>query len=47
MQLGGNISNLQQQAAQAGAQNSVAQANIWGNVASDFGGMGYNYFNKG
>ncbi|HHZ97356.1 MAG TPA: hypothetical protein EYN67_17835 [Flavobacteriales bacterium] len=46
MQLGGNISNLQQQAAQAGASNSMAQANIWGNVASDFAGLGYNYLNK-
>jgi hypothetical protein len=47
MQLGGNISALQQQAAQAGASNSLAQANIWGNMASDLGGMANNYFNKG
>ncbi len=47
MQLGGNISALQQQAARAGANNSINQANIWGNVASDFGAMGFDYFNKG
>ena len=47
MQLGGNISALQQQAAQAGAANSLAQANIWGNVAQDVGSLGYDYFNKG
>ena len=47
MQLGGNISALQQQAAMAGANNSINQANIWGNVASDFGAMGFDYFNKG
>ena len=46
MGLGQNISNLQQQAAQAGASNSLAQANIWGNVAKDFGSMGFNYFNR-
>ena len=44
--LGGNISNLQQQAAQAGAQNSLAQANIWGNTASTLGALGYDYFNR-
>ena len=33
--LGGNISNLQQQAGQARASNYLAQANIWGNMAKD------------
>lgn len=46
MQLGGNISALQQQAGQAAAANSLAQGNIWGNVASDFAGLGYDYFNR-
>lgn len=44
--LGQGISSLQQQAAQAGAANSIAQGNIWGNVAQDFGSMGYDYFNR-
>ena len=42
--LGGSISALQQSGAQAGAANALAQANIWGNVVSDVGGMGMNYF---
>jgi len=47
MQLGGSVSALQQQAAQAGAANSLAQGNIWGNVASDLGAIGMDYYNKG
>ncbi len=44
--LGQGMSALQQQAGAAQAQNALAQGNIWGNVASDFGGMAYNYFNR-
>lgn len=44
--LGGNISALQQQAAQAGAANSLARGNIWGNVASDVGAIGMDYYNR-
>jgi hypothetical protein len=47
MQSGGNISALQQQAGQAAASNSLAQGNIWGNVASDFAGLATDYFNRG
>lgn len=47
MQSGGNISALQQQAGQASAANSLAQGNIWGNVAGDLGSIGYDYFGKG
>lgn len=48
MGLGQNISALQQQAGQAQAQNSLAQANIWGNVTQDIGSLAYDYFgNKG
>jgi len=44
MQLGGNISALQQQSAQAGAQNALAQGNIWGNVVQDVGALAYDRF---
>jgi len=44
MQLGSNISGLQQQSAQAGAQNQLAQANIRGNTLGTVGGMASNYF---
>lgn len=47
MNTGQNISVLQQQAGQAQAQNKLAQANIWGNVATDLGGLAYNYANTG
>ena len=46
MQLGGNISALQQQAGQAQAANSIAQGNIWGNVTKDLGSATYDYFNN-
>lgn len=46
MGLGQGISALQQQAGQAQAANSLAQGNIWGNMASDFGGMAYSHFNR-
>lgn len=44
MQLGGNISNLQQQSAQAGAQNQLTQGNIWGNTVGTLGGLASDYF---
>ena len=44
MQLGSNISALQQQSAQAGAQNQLAQANIWSNAAGTVAGIGSDYF---
>lgn len=47
MQSGSNISALQQQAGQAGAQNSLAQANIWGNTAGTLGGLAYDYSKTG
>jgi hypothetical protein len=47
MQLGGNVSALQQQAGQARAANSLAQGNIWGNVIQDVGALGYDYFGRG
>lgn len=43
MQLGHNISGLQQQAGQARAQNQIAQGNIWGNVISDVTSLGANF----
>lgn len=46
MGLGQNISVLQQQSGQAQAANSLAQGNIWGNVASDIGSLGYDYLNQ-
>lgn len=46
MGLGSGISALQQQAGQARAQQQLAQGNIWGNVASDFGGLAYKYLNQ-
>lgn len=46
MQLGGNISALQQQAAQAGAANSIAQANIWGNTVGDLAGAFGRYMDQ-
>lgn len=45
-QLGGNVSLLQQQAAQAQAANQLAQANIFGNTAGTIAGLGADYFNK-
>ncbi len=45
--LGQNISALQQQSGQAQAANSLAQGNIWGNVAGTIGGLGYDYFGGG
>ena len=44
--LGSSLSGLQQQAGQAAAQNQISQANIWGNVVSDVGALGYDYFKK-
>ena len=44
MGLGQNISALQQQSGQAQAANSLAQGNIWSNVAGTIGGLGYDYF---
>ena len=42
-QMGGRLSALQQSGADARAQNSLAQANIWGNAVTDIGGMGLDY----
>jgi hypothetical protein len=39
MNLGGNISNLQQQSGQAQAQNSLTQGGIFSNLLSGLGGM--------
>ena len=47
MQLGGNISALQQQAGQARAANTLDQGNIWGNVVKDAGSLAYDYFGGG
>ena len=45
--MGGAVSSLQQQSAQAGAANSLAQGNIWGNVVNDVSALGLDYLNKG
>ncbi len=45
--LGRNMSAAHNNSASAAAQNSIAQANIWGNTLSDLGGMGLDYLNKG
>lgn len=44
--LGFQTSQLLGQQGQAQAQNQLAQANIWGGVAGDLAGLGYNYLNQ-
>ena len=46
MQLGGNVSRLQQSGAQARSANAINQANIWGNVVNDAGGFAMDYLNN-